>query len=69
MLLIDPMHCLFLGTAKYVTHKIWIGRDILSHNQISLIHDRLEKVQVPVYIGRIPSRIAIQELCSPQNSG
>lgn len=29
MTIIDPMHNLYLGTAKYIVNKIWIGRDIL----------------------------------------
>ena len=57
MLLIDPMHNLFLGSAKYVTQKIWIGTKILKGPQLAIVHKRLEKVQVPVDIGCLPLRI------------
>lgn len=58
MLLIDPMHNLFLGTAKYVTQKIWIGNKVLKTPQLNIIHNRLQKVQVPGYLGRLPSNIS-----------
>ena len=57
MLLIDPMHCLFLGTANYITRKIWIGRQILNKDNLVLIEKRLQKVQVPLHIGRLPCNI------------
>ena len=56
-LLIDPMHNLFLGTAKYVTQKIWIGTQLLQKQQLDTIHKRLQQVNVPMHIGRLPSRI------------
>ena len=57
MLLIDPMHCLFLGSAKYVAQKIWIGKEILKSNHLDVIHERLSRIQVPLNIGRLPSKI------------
>ena len=54
MLLIDPMHNLFLGTAKHVARDLWIGKSILSSSAIRLIENRLKKVIVPVGLGRIP---------------
>ena len=57
MLLIDPMHNLFLGSAKYVAQKIWIGTKILKGPQLAIVHKHLEKVQVPVDIGCLPLRI------------
>ena len=38
MLLIDPMHNLFLGTAKRMTQNIWIGNNILTSNNLRVIH-------------------------------
>lgn len=57
ILLIDPMHNLFLGSARYVTHKLWIGREILKKAQLETVHRRLKKVEVPVDVGRLPFRI------------
>lgn len=55
MLLIDPMHNLYLGTAKNVTHKIYIGMGKLSKVQLDVIHKKITNVCVSVYIGRSPS--------------
>lgn len=57
MVLIDPMHNLFLGTAKYVTKNIWIGADILGRAELNIINERLTSFQLPVFIGRVPSKI------------
>ena len=37
MLIVDPMHNLFLGTAKHFLKTVWIERDIISHSQFSAI--------------------------------
>ena len=34
MFLIDPMHNLFLGTAKHFARDLWIGRNILTHEAL-----------------------------------
>lgn len=57
MLMIDPMHNLFLGTSKHVTQHIWIAKNILSTEKLTTIHKRLQNVQLPVDIGRLPTRI------------
>ena len=57
MLLIDPMHNLFLGTAKRMTQSIWIGNNILTSNHLKVIHRRLSSVAVPSDLGRLPLHI------------
>ena len=57
MLLIDPMHNLFLGTAKRFARKLWIGRDILTLDDLSKIENRLRNTIVPAELGRIPVTI------------
>lgn len=57
MLLIDPMHNLFLGTAKHFVRKLWIGRGILSLNELEKIQVRLKNTIVPSGLGRIPVSI------------
>ena len=57
MLIIDPMHNLFLGSAKYITKEIWIKKGILNAASLDVIHERIKRVQVPVSIGRLPARI------------
>ena len=57
MLLIDPMHNLFLGTARHVARDIWIGRSILGASAISKIEARLRSLIIPVGLGRLPTSI------------
>ena len=46
-LLIDPMHNLFLGTAKHIAREIWIGRNIVDRSSLDVIQQRLEKFTIP----------------------
>ncbi|XP_062579425.1 uncharacterized protein LOC134241375 isoform X2 [Saccostrea cucullata] len=54
---IDPMHNLFLGTAKTV-FKLWVEREILSPKQLEKVESRLEDVNSATDIGRIPNHIS-----------
>ena len=53
MLPIDPMHNLFLGTAKHFARDIWIGRNIHSQEALSTIETRLKNTIVPPGLGRL----------------
>ena len=57
MLVIDPMHCLFLGLAKVFLKKVLIGRGILSNTVLATIEQRVNAMKVPSDIGRIPHKI------------
>lgn len=57
MLLIDPMHNLFLGTAKHFARDLWIGRSILDTSALNKIEARLRNTIVPTGLGRIPTSI------------
>ena len=57
MLLLDPMHNLFLGTARNITRKVWIERNVLTPSKLSVINKRLKRVHIPVEIGRLPVNI------------
>lgn len=57
MLIVDPMHNLFLGTAKRVLRDIWIENDIITASDFQLIQERVDKCLVPSDIGRIPYKI------------
>ncbi|KAK3107637.1 hypothetical protein FSP39_018865 [Pinctada imbricata] len=54
---VEPMHNLFLGTAKkmFVT---WIDRDIICKEDLVLISEKIKKLQTSSDIGRIPTNIA-----------
>ena len=56
--IIDPMHNLFLGTAKTMMKDIWLSTGIITHKQLDSIQLRVNKVIVPPNVGRIPSKIA-----------
>ena len=53
MLLIDPMHNLFLGTAKHFARDLWIGQGILDTCALSNIEAKLRTTVVPTGFGRI----------------
>ena len=56
MLTIDPMHNLFLSTAKYIMRKVWIENSYLDPNKLSVIEERLSQFCLPsgVIFGRLP---------------
>ena len=57
MLLIDPMHNLYLGSAKHILKAIWIERNILTYSNFEVIQNRVDKCIVPTDIGRIPHKM------------
>ena len=57
MVLIDPMHNLFLGTSKHFVRDIWSSRGILDTGAVSIIETRLKKTLVPPGLGRLPASI------------
>ena len=57
MLVIDPMHCLFLGLAKHFFKKGLIEANILSTADLLTIQRRIDATSVPSDIGRIPHKI------------
>ena len=50
---IDPMHNLYLGTAKHV-FVTWINIGVLSSKNLSEIDARMNNIKLPTDIGRIP---------------
>lgn len=59
MLLIDPMHNLFLGTAKHHMFNILIGRGLLQKNELDVIQARLSRAVVPAGLGRLPTSVSV----------
>ena len=56
-IIVDPMHCLFLGIAKWIVKRIWIENDILTKKDLKQIQTKMNKFQVPSDVGRIPKKI------------
>ena len=58
MLIIDPMHNLFLGSAKYFLKSILLDQGIVKETDFVAIQEWMDKVTVPPDIGRIPHKIS-----------
>ena len=56
MCVIDPMHNLFLGTAKRVFAK-WIEEDVITKDGLETIQKRIEEMSASSDIGRLPGHI------------
>ena len=57
MLIVDPMHNLFLGSAKYLKIYILVGKKIISETDFVVIQERVDNLIVPPDVGRIPHKI------------
>ena len=57
MLVVDPMHNLFLGTAKHFFKSVLMQRKILSESQLHILQQRVDSITAPPDIGRIPGKI------------
>ncbi|MES9880914.1 MAG: hypothetical protein ABW185_08540 [Sedimenticola sp.] len=55
--IVDPMHNLFLGTAKRM-FSTWVDSDILSKSDLQTIGNKIKQVTIATDIGRIPCNIA-----------
>ena len=53
---IDPMHNLFLGTAKHCM-ELWTRNNIISKQDIEVIEERMSHLLAPHSIGRLPLKI------------
>ena len=53
MAVIDPMHNLYIGTAKHIIN-IWIKQGLITNADLKVIQDRVDSIQLPSYVGRIP---------------
>ena len=58
---VDPMYCLFLGVAKWIIQSIFIKEKKLNSEQLRAAQIRIDNVQLPSDIGRIPPKITIEE--------
>ena len=58
MLIIDPMHNIFLGSAKHMKN-IWLNDDkpFITPNQLQYMQDCVNNINVPTDIGRLPRKI------------
>ena len=54
---IDPMHNLLLGTAKYLM-TMWKDDEILTKTEFDYIQQEVDAIKVPAGVGRIPHKIS-----------
>ena len=54
-----PMHCLFLGIAKWIIKSIFVNQGKLSIEQLQVAQKRMDHVELLSDIGRILPKIAI----------
>ena len=57
MLVVDPMHNLFLGTAKHFFKFILVETNIITTADFALIQDRVDSIVTPSDVGRVPRKI------------
>ena len=54
--IIDPMHNLFLGTAKKMI-AVWKDKKFLNDDSLRLIQERVDNAEVPSDVGKLPGKI------------
>ena len=58
MTIIDPMHNMYIGTAKHILRAVWLEQNLITKKQLEIVQNRVDSVVVPSRLGRIPSKIA-----------
>ena len=53
---IDPMHNLYLGTAKRMW-KLWVSEDIIKKSHLKLIDERIQSLNIPSDVGWVPGNM------------
>ena len=66
---VDPMHCLFLGIAKWIVTKLWIGEGILDDAKLKIMQKRADVIKITRDLGCHPVRIATGDEFSKQTCG
>ena len=56
-IIVDPMHNLFLGTAKRMI-EIWLELSVLTQADLEHVQNKVDASNVPSYLGRLPFKIA-----------
>jgi hypothetical protein len=57
-MVVDPIHCLFLGIGKWIMKQCLLDHGKLSKDQLIILEKRMSNVKVLSEIGRIPSKVA-----------
>jgi hypothetical protein len=54
---IDPMHCLFLGIAKWIVRRLWIENGVLTTHILKTVQKKMDEFKVPADLGQIPGKV------------
>lgn len=54
---IDPMHCLFLGIAKWIVKKIWVDEGVLTPDVLKKVQKKMDEFKVPSDLSQIPGKV------------
>ena len=60
-LIVDPMHCLFLGIAPWIIKRLWIDGSKITKHDLEKMEKRAKIIQIPADLGRIPNKIVTGE--------
>ncbi len=66
--IVDPMHSLFLGTAKRMM-EMWLELSALTHTDLEHVQQKVDRSSVPSNIGRLPFKIVKSFSGFTANSG
>jgi hypothetical protein len=56
-IIVDPMHCLFLGIARWIVKQLWINTEVLSSDSLKTIQKKMNQFQIPTDVGQILGKI------------
>ena len=56
-MIVDPMHCLFLGIAKWIIKKIWIDEGVLTPKILNKVQKTMDRFKIPTDLGRISGKV------------
>src|SRR5256886_11674242 len=62
VLTVDPMHCLFLGIAKWIVKRIWVDEGVLTLDNLKNIQRKMNQIQIPADLGRIPQKSTVKKV-------
>ena len=60
-LVVDPMHCLFLGIGPWIVKRLLIDGGKLKKSDLVKMEKRAKEIKVPFNLGQIPYKIATGE--------
>ena len=57
MVVVDPMHNLYLGTAKHILKNVWHNKNMINKKNYESLQQCVDSVHAPPNLGRLPSKI------------